>query len=490
VCKKPKRTLLTRKDFLRAAGAGAAEASLLGAAGCSFTDLLLKPPDNRRKGKQAEKNAIVVIIDSLRKDHIGAYGAEWAKTPSFDALAEESLLFSKAHPDAMPTIPARRAIHTGFRTWPTRPPHYGWTPIPEDQATLAEILKSKGCSTYLVTDTYLQWRRSSMNFGRGFEVYRRIRGQEGDHYKDPSVISEEWMRQRYLIDGKGTNVRQHLANVQGSRKSEEDWFAPKVFNNAIEVLEEAQKKRDPFFMVVDCFDPHEPWDPPEDYIRFYDPDGYTGKEPINDNYGPDDYLTNKQLLRMRARYSAEVTMADRWLGEFLEKAHDLGVMENTLLIVISDHGHAFGEHGYTGKPPYALWPELTDIVFIVRHPEGKEAGMASDFYVSTHDVVPTVLGFLDLKPPQPLHGQDLSVLFDGGQPEARPHFTLGYGAFVCARDEHYVMFCRNDGAGARLYDVRTDPLQQRDLAEDDSDTVEKMFEEYVVKDIEKARRNH
>jgi Sulfatase len=73
-------------------------------------------------------------------------------------------------------------------------------------------------------------------------------------------------------------------------------------------------------------------------------------------------------------------MADRWLGNFLQKAHDLGVMENTLLVVISDHGHALGEHGYLGKPPRALWPELTDIVLFVRHPEGKRSGEESDYY--------------------------------------------------------------------------------------------------------------
>ena len=474
-----KKRALTRKDFLRAAGAGAAGMALLGASGCDRTDQSPKPFESRQKANGRAKNAILMIVDSLRKDHIGAYGNDWTRTPSFDALAEESLLFSQAHPDAMPTIPARRAIHTGMRTFPVKAPSFGWRSIPEWQATLAEILKSAGHGTFLVTDTYLQWRRS-MNFGRGFKVYHRIRGQEGDHYKDPSIISEEWMRQRYLIDGKGTNVRQHLANTR-SRKSEEDWFAPKVFTNAMEVLEGASRTQ-PFFLVVDCFDPHEPWDPPEEYIRLYDSDGYEGKEPINDNYGPDDYLTDRQLMRMRARYSAEVTMADRWFGKFLEKAHDLGVMENTLLIVISDHGHAFGEHGYTGKPPYALWPELTDIVLFVRHPEGKGAGTKSDYYASTHDVAPTILGYLGIEPPRPMDGQDLSVLSEGEEPEPRDHFTLCYGTFVCTRDEHYVMFSRNDGKGARLYDIKTDPLQTRDLADDYPETVAKMYEQYALKD--------
>jgi arylsulfatase A-like enzyme len=468
--------VLTRKGFLRAAGAGTAGAALLGSSAfitsCGRAELSPKPPDN--PPGSSVTNIILIILDSLRKDHVGAYGSDLI-TPTLDALAEEGLRFTRAYPDAMPTIPARRAIHTGMRTLPFK---VRWAPIPEEQTTLAEILKKEGYNTTLVTDTYHQFR---MNFGRGFDAYRKIRGQERDPYKDPSSISEEEMRQRYLIFGKGRKARQYLANIKGQRKSEEDWFAPKVFINAMEALEET-RRGEPFFLVADCYDPHEPWDPPEKYISLYDPGGYEGKDPLHPRYGKDDYLTNRQLLRMRALYAAEVTMADRWLGNFLEKAHDLGVMESTLLLVLSDHGHALGEHGYTGKPGYALWPELTDIVFLIRHPAGKGAGEVSDYYASTHDVAPTILGALGIKPPEPMEGQDLSVLLDGKEPDSRSHLTSGYGTHVWARDEQYVMFCRNDKAGAKLYDARNDPGQTRDLASDDPETVERMFEEYVLKD--------
>jgi arylsulfatase A-like enzyme len=124
--------------------------------------------------------------------------------------------------------------------------------------------------------------------------------------------------------------------------------------------------------VADCYDPHEPWDPPKEYVDLYD-EGYEGKEPMDDNYGNDDYLTDRQLLRMRALYAAEIIMMDRWLWKFIEKAHELEVMNNTLLVVISDHGHLLGEHGHTGKPHYALYPELTDTILMIGHPESKGA---------------------------------------------------------------------------------------------------------------------
>jgi arylsulfatase A-like enzyme len=463
---------LTRRHFLKVAGAGMAGAVLIGGAGCAGTP---------------EMNVVLIIIDSLRKDHVGAYGNSWIKTPSLDAFARESLRFTRAYPESLPTICARRAIHTGFRTFPykDRPseqrhaPAYGWLPIPREQATLAETLEARGYQTMLVTDTYHQFR-PPMDFNRGFDTCYWIRGQEKDHYRPILPASDEEIRERYLLHGEALKARQYLANTR-DRETEEDWFAPRVFLRATEFLE-AASKREPFFLVVDNYDPHEPWDPPEKYTSLYYPDGYDGPEPFTSIYGRDDYLTERQLRRMRALYAGEVTMVDHWLGRFLDRMDELDLFENTLLILLSDHGHALGEHGYTGKPHYALWPELTDIVFMIRHPEGKGAGETSDYYASTHDVAPTILGFLGVEPVQPMEGQDLSMLLEGRGPEQRPHFTLGYSEFVWARDEGYAMFGRNDGEEAKLYDLLADPKMDRDVAAKRPDLVRRMFDEYVIGD--------
>ena len=153
-----------------------------------------------------------------------------------------------------------------------------------------------------------------------------------------------------------------------------------------------------------------------------------------------------------------------------------------MIILLSDHGHALGEHKIVGKPVQALWPELTDIVFLIRHPEGKSAGRTSDYYASTHDVAPTILGFLGIEPQQELDGQDLSVVFDGGEPEARPHFSLGYHDHVFTRDEEYAMMSRNEGTEARLYDLGEDPGMYRDISGDLPDVVRRMFHDYVLED--------
>jgi arylsulfatase A-like enzyme len=476
---------LTRKDFLKVVGTGTAGLALLGASaatsGCSYL------PEGGSK-----VNFVVVIVDSLRRDHVGAYGNDWIKTPNLDALAKECLLFTRSYPESIPTIPARRAIHTGVRTWPFRDWHpvsdddfkpYGWAPVPEGQTVLAEVLSTEGINTNIVTDN-LHLYRASYDFQRGFDTFDYIRGQERDQYRPMMSVSDAQV-DKATVAGNDADMRekmrQYLANTR-YRKTEENWFAPQVFTSAGDYLEHVREAQ-PFFLLVDSFDPHEPWDPPRKYVDLYGDPDYSGREPTVPNYSDASWITEEELNRMPALYAAEVTMTDAWRGRFLERMEELALMENTLLILLSDHGACLGEHNDTGKPYWALYPELTDTIFMMRHPQGKGAGKRSDYFASTHDVAPTILAMLGIERPQQVEGTDLSPVFEGKDPEQkREHFTLGYNNYVWARDEEYVMFSTNTGDDAKLYDVRQDPGMQKNLAGKHPETVKRMFADYVLKD--------
>ncbi|MGH3089348.1 MAG: sulfatase-like hydrolase/transferase, partial [Rubrobacteraceae bacterium] len=208
---------LTRKEFLKIAGAGVAGATLLGtSSACGGVSYL--PSGGSRM------NVVVVILDSLRKDHVGAYGNDWIQTPNLDALAKESLRFTRAYPESIPTIPARRAIYTGTRTWPFRNwvPQKGetffpagWQRIPENQVSLPEILVEQEFSTALITDTQHQFK-ASMNFQRGFDVFDYIRGQERDKYRAISSAPPELV-EKQVVPGNDRSmvdkVRQYVANT-------------------------------------------------------------------------------------------------------------------------------------------------------------------------------------------------------------------------------------------------------------------------------------
>lgn len=437
-------------------------------------------------------NVVLVNLDSLRRDHVGVYGNDWIKTPNLDALAKDSLRFTRPYPESIPTIDARRSIYTGIRTWPFRDwvPQKGetffpagWQRMPENQVSMTETLAENGYDTALITDTYHQFK-PSMNFHRGFDVFDFIRGQEKDRFRSALTISDEEV-DRYTVPGNNQNmrekVRQYRANV-AYRKGEEDWFAPQVFRRSMEYLDLAKDSPGPFFLVADAFDPHEPWDPPEKYANMYGEPTGTG-EPIVPNYKTSDYLEENELERMRALYAGEVTMADRWFGEFMNGMEERGLLSETLLIVFSDHGVSLGEHGYTGKVANAIWPELKDIVFYVRHPEGKGAGKTSDYRASIHDIAPTVFGVMDLETEQQMQGQDLGVILDGKEPElVRPYITLGYDNYSWAEDDDWALSARNDGEEARLYELKEDPEMNKNVASGNPDVVKRMYDGYIVKD--------
>ena len=483
---------LTRRDFLRIVGAGTAGVTLLGAAGCSSEDIVPDLPD-RVPFVGEDMNVVMIVADTLRKDHIGAYGNDWIQTPNLDALARDSLRFERAYPESIPTICARRAIHTGIRTWPFKnyePPRgedimlQGWQPIPENQIHLAEILQEKGYATLFVTDNMHQYK-ASYNFQQGFDAFYFIRGQTTDNYNPMGMTQPDKVKEALLrgnVPAMRGQMTQYFANVSG-RQSEEDWFAPQVFSTASEYLEIASEGGQPFFLTVDSYDPHEPWDPPEEYVTLYDDEPYSGREPFSVIYGPSDYLSARELERMRARYAAEVTMMDRWLGRLLDKMEELNLFENTLLVFLSDHGHVFGEHGITGKPPYAIYPELTDVPFFIRHPEKRMAGKSSDYRASLHDVAPTILSALGIEVPEAMEGQDLTVLLDGKEPDqGRSHVTSGYHDHVWAQDDEYALIARNDGSEAKLFDLRSDPGMEKDIAAANQDVARRMFDDYVIGD--------
>jgi len=231
-------------------------------------------------------NVILVIFDSLRKDCVGVYGEPpWGKvyTPRFDAFANESVRMTNVWPEALPTLPTRRAIYTGNRVYPFHNANFhlkgdfvgapGWGPIPEDQDTLAEILQASGYRTALVSDVYHQFKPSK-NYWRGFDEWLFLRGQETDPYRSGPRLTQEqldyWLPAELREQGRHTRerfVEQCVMNYY-DRKGEEEFFAPKVLREAALWLEQ-NRDADQFFLTVESFDPHEPWLPPSYYREMY-----------------------------------------------------------------------------------------------------------------------------------------------------------------------------------------------------------------------------
>jgi len=447
-------------------------------------------------------NVVLVIFDTLRKDCIGTYGTPpWGKvhTPHLDAFAQESLTLTRAFPESLPTLPARRAIYTGQRVYPfiegvTR--HKGdfvgvpgWGPIPENMDTLAELLGDRGgYRTGLISDVYHTFKPSK-NFWRGFDQWTFLRGQETDPERsgpEPTQeeidywLAEEWQRpdpnRSQVQERKIGLIRQALKNMSW-RKREEDYFNARVMIEAARWLEQNQDA-EKFFLVVECFDPHEPWFVPEYYRRRYDDSD--GREQVFSPYCDLAQMPPDLLRRARANYSGLVTMCDRWFGHLYETMRVLGVLENTVVIVTSDHGHCLGDGNYVGKRGYPSHPATVDIPLFVRHPAGIVAGMRSALLLQHTDISAQILEFAGVEPTQPLHGQPFwQRAIEGGSP-IRDHVTMGWGFSVTVINGRWWLNCKVDGSGAFLYDLSAQKPFTQNAADDYPDVVRQMFAQAVA----------
>lgn len=269
-------------------------------------------------------NIIVVVSDTLRRDYLSAYGNNKIIDPNLTAFAERALVFEDAYPASFPTVPTRSDLMTGKYSLTYLP----WGPLPQGEETLANLLTRAGYATAAIADTPFL-TRNGYGHDRGFKEFIYVRGQ---------------------LDG---TERDYLAlNRPGSE--EEGYCAPKTMQEAARWLQRHHEKK--FFLYVDTWDPHEPWDPPAYYVKPYLPD-YDGRV-VSPNYWSyeEDGYTERDLEVARACYSGEITMVDRWFGHLMEQVRVLGLLENTAILFFSDHGFYFGEHGLFGKRRFR-WPD-------------------------------------------------------------------------------------------------------------------------------------
>jgi arylsulfatase A-like enzyme len=412
-------------------------------------------------------NVVVVVMDSLRADHV--YGNR-ARTTAWDRVGSQGVRFLNAHPEAMPTIPARRSIMSGKRIFPYRgwhpykdlPPQPGWEPVGSDGKMWTEVLQDKGWTTGYVTDNPHILLPVHKSFRKRLDRVELIDGQvplrrkptgtvtqaELDHYIQPALRgSRHEPRMKAYLE----------ANPRGRPESE--FLSPRVFSTAMGWVDWA-RTRQPFALVIDSFDAHEPWDAPRRLIDLYGPASAGGVEPIQPfptpaaKYAPLG-LSRALLHRMRELYAAEVTMVDTWLGKFVDRLAALNLLDNTLLVLTSDHGVLLGEYGWVGKRYSEIHTELSHVPFALLHPSGKGRGRVSRYWASHHDIGPTVLSVLGYDKPAGMNGTDLSPLLDGKQPaQRRSYRTAAYAYDVAARDAHWLLVSDNQGEHKRLYSLK------------------------------------
>jgi len=363
----------------------------------------------------------------------------------------------------------------------------GWEPLPAGVTTLAEILAKNGFHTAASVDTpyYL---RDGMNYDRGFQTFFMNTGQDTLW----SLIPEPGYHNEAL-------------DVRDRWHYESDRNAPKTFMTAMQWLERHYKED--FFLYVDTWDPHEPWDAPPYYTEIYLPD-YDGEIvlPLYGNWHDMPGYTEALVRKGHATYCGEVTMVDTWVGQLLRSVENMGIVDETAVIFTSDHGFYFGEHGgLFGKMssdkypdgtlrPYdemgsqwsysPLFKELVHLPLLIRTP-----GVSPAVYgglTSAIDVMPTVLDLLGVAIPDFVQGRSLAPALSDATCSGRDYVVSSIpfanpGDAVQSVDNflrdlkdppvttvtagHWSLLYSQDPGASQLFNLASDPQQLDNVIE-------------------------
>ena len=381
------------------------------------------PNARLQTGALAGSNVLLVTIDTLRADRVGAYSGG-ALTPTLDQLASRGIRFTQAHAHAPMTLPAHTSILTGLVP-PTHGVHNNAsTVLAPSTPTLASILHEAGYRTGAFVGAFVLDARFGL--AHGFDVYDdRVGADTGPitfAYAERTAdrvtqLAGDWI----LARGSGGEAR-GLATPQAGDSS------PK------------SSAHRPWFCWVHLFDPHAPYRAP--------------------------------VQRVADPYDNEVAFTDAQLGMFLTRLHNAGQLDATIVVVLADHGESLGEHGESTHGLFAYEATLRIPMIIA----GPSIGAAtSGAPAAQADVLPTVLDLLRVDSPQNLDGRTLVPAIRGdGAPAARPiyfealdaHLTRNWAPLtgVLVDDWKYI-----DLPDPELYDLAHDPGELRNRSQDDRD---------------------
>lgn len=371
-------------------------------------------------------NVILISLDTLSAMHLPTYGYEFATAPFIDeVLARQGMVFERAAAAATTTPQSHMSMFTSVQ--PCR--HgviTGMEKLREEFVTLAEVLRAAAYETGAVTED--GWLGYEHGFGRGFNFY---------------------------AENKSANVNAPDGQLDVTLAKARSWIT------------RSDDKR--FFLFLHTFQVHEPYSPPEKYRNlFRDRDGIE----IGD--------TSPRAARELVAYDQEIRYADDQLREFFEFLRERGLLDNTVMIVTSDHGEEFFEHGLHGHG-YNLHDEVTRVPLILWGPRSIPQGARRAETVGHIDVMPTILALAGARPPPQVTGRDvLDPRSPGGAPMAETRFTEaratgavgeGYKRFTVLPSSFMVQhgtrkmirYREPDGFRYEAYDLAQDPREQHNL---------------------------
>ncbi|HJM38562.1 MAG TPA: sulfatase [Planctomycetota bacterium] len=334
-----------------------------------------KLPDNT-------PSVILVSIDSLRADHTTPYGYQ-AKfsgeptTPFMAKLASEGVLWENASSAAPWTLPSHISIMTGMSVLQHKVRTRGFR-LADNTGHIAGKFQEAGYRTagfYSAPFLHPSW-----GYYQGFDTYIGAAKYLNSEKTTKAITS---------LDG---GLMQDVHNSADTDKE----TAEQVVDRAIEWLESENNAKEPFFMFLHLWDPHYDYEPPQKYADMFHP-GYEGKLNGAGFYKSERELSESELQHIISLYDAEIRYTDDHLARFWKKLEELGLANNIIFALTSDHGDEFWEHGQKGHHK-SLFKEVLHVPMILRAPGLVPAGLKISGTAPNYDLAPTLLDIAKLPP--------------------------------------------------------------------------------------------
>lgn len=372
--------------------------------------------------------AIVILFDTLCRRFLPAYGCEAVNTPNMTRLAQKSVIFDNHWMGSAPCMPARRDMLTGRYSFLER----GWGGMEPFDVPLTHLLAHAGIHSHIETDHYHYFQGGGEFYATSFSTWSAYRGQEYDPL--PAKI-----RPQDNLDPDLTWNRDAMLRNRERFQTDLDFPSPQTLKGAADWLKLNEDSND-YLLWVEAFDPHAPMDYPPAYER-HDAEALREAFPIA---ALPDGIPQERVDRFyedRRRYANLLAMTDRWLGELLDEIERQKGWDDTLILLTTDHGLLFGEHGHLGKNAYHAWNELAHIPLFVHLPGGENAGERRRQLTASIDLFPTLLDFFGAEAEQAIHGRSLlGIAKHNAAPQHEAVIFGWYGKTVSVTDGEHVYF--------------------------------------------------
>lgn len=443
-------------------------------------------------------NILWICTDQQRFDTLGCYGNTWVRTPHIDRLAAGGTLFERAFCQNPLCTPSRASFLTGRYPRTTRARQNGQS-IPADEVLVTKILADAGYDCGLAGKLHLSTCHPTVASVAERRIADGYTTFHWSHHPD-----RDWSTADYNLWLEQQGQEYQRKSFRGSRFVETSMPAPLhqttwSANKAAEFIEAQAGDSDPWLFSVNIYDPHHPFDPPEEFLqRYLDrldeiplPNYVPGEledKPIFqqiDHHGayggqtdfyPFDQMTSKDHRLLRAAYWAMCDLIDVQVGRILEALERTGQRDNTLVIFQSDHGEMLGDHGIYLKGPF-FYETAVRMPLIVSWPGVVQPGVRTSALVEFVDIAPTLLEACGLPAFPGMQGRSLWPLLTGRAPSTHhrddvycEHYGTTYPepgqnsayATMVRTDSHKLVLLHGLEDG-ELYDLRRDPMETHNL---------------------------